>query len=80
MEWCCGGVLHWASKGGFYSLGGEREHGHELGAVAGNFRCAAAPARALDTWVVRVGTAAPPHVLWHRSLTSATARMGTLVG
>jgi hypothetical protein len=79
-EWCYGGVLHWASKGFFYRLGGERECGHELGAVAGNFPCAAAPAMAFDAWVIRAGTAAPPHALWHHSLTLATARMGTLIG
>jgi hypothetical protein len=73
---CYSGV----SRGGFYRLGGEREHGHKLGAMAGNFPCAAAPVMTLDAWVIRAGTAEPPHALWHRSLTSATARTRTLVG
>jgi hypothetical protein len=73
---CCSG----ASRGVFYRLGGERECGHELGAVAGNFPCVAAPAMTLDAWVVRAGIAEPLHALWHRSLTSAMARTHTLVG
>jgi hypothetical protein len=74
-------VLLWCVEGGgVYRLGGEREHGHELGAVAGNFPCVAAPAMTLDTWVIWAGTAEPPHMLWNRSLTSAMARTRTLVG
>jgi hypothetical protein len=74
---CCSGA---SRGGGVYRLGGERERGHERGAVAGNFPGNGGSGDDVGRRDGSSGTAVPPRALWHCSLTSATARTRTTVG